>query len=366
MKPAISKPFDALPSAGGASRVIQIHPSLQCNLTCAHCYSGSAPVFKNGLAVERIKDRMEELAAFGYNAVALSGGEPFLYRSLEDLLRFTHSIGFFNSVTTNAMLLGSDRAKKVLSQTDLVAISVDGKPEQHDKLRNFDGAFKKMEEGVAIVKDNVDYFGFIHTLFPGNWTIMPWLANFAVSHGARLLHLHPLEMAGRAASKLDSVRFDSESLHKIFIAFHYLRELYKDELVMQLDLLHRDYIIPNPAIAFHGAAMPALTPANFSTLFKELVIDEQGYILPVAHGFSKHFAIGNIYSDLSVSQMIEEFMDEKMEDVLRLYKTAYDEIAEDEEKELVNWSELIIDASHQLFDVQSMALRMKREGMAVL
>lgn len=366
MKPAISKPFDALPPPGGASRVIQIHPSLQCNLTCVHCYSGSAPVFKNGLEVEKIKDRVEELAAFGYNAVALSGGEPFLYRSLEDLLRFTHSLGFFNAITTNAMLLGSERAKKVLGQADLIAVSVDGKPEQHDKLRNFDGAFKKMEEGVAVVKDHVAYFGFIHTLFPHNWTIMPWLADFAISHGARLLHLHPLEMAGRAASGLNAVHFATESLHKIFIAFHYLREAYKDELAMQLDLLHRDYILPNPAIAFHGTVLPALTPANFSTLFKELVIDEQGYILPVAHGFSKHFAVGNIYSSVPVSQMIEAFMEEKTGDVLQLYKAAYDAVAEDEEKELVNWSELITDVSHQLFDVQSMALRMKREGVAVL
>lgn len=359
MKRSISKSFDVLPSAG-ASKVIQIHPSLQCNLTCAHCYSSSAPAFKNGLDVEKIKSRVEELAAFGYNAVSLSGGEPFLYRSLEDLLRFTHSLGFFNSITTNAMLLRSDRAKKVLAQADLVAVSVDGKAEQHDKVRNFAGAFQKMEEGVAVVKDHVAYFGFIHTLFPDNWMIMPWLADFAIGHQAKLLHLHPLEMAGRAASRLHSVNFDAASLHKIFIAFHYLKEVYKDDLVMQLDLLHRDYIFENPGFAFHGATVPSLTTANFSTIFKELVIDEQGDIIPIAHGCSNYFALGNIQSDEPCSQMIERFMAEKMQDILYLYKTTYDSIAQDEEKELVNWSEVVIDTSHRLFDAQSTALRTLR------
>src|SRR5215213_8824767 len=161
-----------------ASRVIQIHPSLQCNLTCRHCYSSSAPAFKEGLDVSRLQHITEQLSAAGYNVISLSGGEPFLYRPLEQLLTHTHSLGFFNSITTNAMLLGSERAKKVLKQADLIAISIDGKPEQHDYLRNFAGAFQKMVEGIGIVKDHVSNFGFIHTVFPESLKIMPWLTHF--------------------------------------------------------------------------------------------------------------------------------------------------------------------------------------------
>lgn len=360
MKNTFTTSFDTLP-VGRVSKVIQIHPSLQCNLTCRHCYSGSAPAFKGGLDVYRLQQVVEELAHVGYNAISLSGGEPFLYRPLEELLTHTHSLGFYNSITTNAMLLGSERAKKVLNQADLIAISVDGKEEQHDHLRNFTGAFKKMEEGVQIVRDHVPNFGFIHTVFPDNWKIMPWLVQFALNKGAKLLHFHPLEMAGRAADTLGSVSFDGESLHKIFIAFHYLKEVYGEQLFMQLDLLHRDYIMNNPNFIFHQANAPEFTTTNFSTIFKELIIDEEGDIIPISHGCCKHFKLGNIYDGVPCSEMIERFMQEKMEDLIALYQTTHDFIIEHPETELVNWSEVVIHFSHQLFGMRSTDLSMKRK-----
>jgi sulfatase maturation enzyme AslB (radical SAM superfamily) len=347
------------PAYSRASRVIQIHPSLQCNLSCRHCYSNSSPAFKDGLDVYRLQHITEQLARFGYNVISLSGGEPFLYRPLEELLTHTHKLGYFNSITTNAMLLGSERAKKVLKQANLIAISIDGKPPQHDHIRNFDGAFQKMLAGVNIVKDHVDSFGFIHTLFPGSLETMPWLTHFAMRNGAKLMHFHPLEIAGRAIDTMQSVSFDSVILHKIYILFHYLKELYKEDIFMQLDLLHRDHIIGNPNFVFHQADTPAFTAENFSNVFKELIIDEQGDMIPIAHGCSKHFRIGNIYDDIPCSEMIENFMEEKMDDIVGLYKTTYDAIVKNEFQELFNWSELVIRFSREMFDLRSMSLSMK-------
>ena len=349
------------PARSRASRVIQIHPSLQCNLSCKHCYSNSAPTFKDGLDVTKLKRITDELSVFGYNVVSLSGGEPFLYKPLEELLTHTHGLGYFNSITTNAMLLGSDRAKKVLNQTDLIAISIDGKEEAHDALRNFPGAFQKMREGVNIVKDHVESFGFIHTVMPESLAVLPWLTHFAIKHGAKLMHFHPLEIAGRAVDTMKSVSFDSITLHKIYILFNYLKELYHEEIFMQLDILHRDHIIDNPNFIFHQSTTPEFTAKNFSEIFKELIIDEEGDIIPIAHGCSKHFLIGNINDDISCADMIERFLEEKMDDIIDLYKTTYDAIVQDESYELFNWSELVIRYSHELFDTRSMSLSMKKK-----
>ena len=351
MKSSADTSFDTLP-AGRVSKIIQIHPSLQCNLTCRHCYSSSAPAFKGGLDVRTLQQRTEELAAVGYNVVTLSGGEPFLYRPLEELLAHTRSLGFFNSITTNAMLLGSDRAKNVLKQADLIAISIDGKPAQHDQLRNMEGAFKKMEEGLQIVKDHVPNFGFIHTLFPQNWKIIDWLVHFALDHQAKLLHLHPLELSGRAATLLNGVAFDAESLHKIYIIFNVLKEIYEEKLFMQLDLLHKDSLIDNPNFAFHHAGKLDISLSNFSNIFKELIINEEGNIMPIAHGCASHFTLGNIYDKTSCSNMMGRFMEEKMQDIIDLYKITYDHIIQNEEMELVNWSEVVIRFSKELFDAQ--------------
>lgn len=350
-----------LPAQSRASRVIQIHPSLQCNLSCKHCYSNSAPNLKNGLDLMELKRITDEFSAFGYNVISLSGGEPFLYRPLEELLTHTHSLGYFNSITTNAMLLESDRAKNVLKQTDLIAISIDGKEEEHDSLRNFPGAFRKMQEGVQIVKDHVPGFGFIHTVLPESLTIMPWLTQFAINNGSKLMHFHPLEIAGRAADTMKTVNFDSITLHKIYILFNYLKELYRDDIFMQLDLLHRDHITDNPNFIFHQSSTSEFTSRNFSEVFKELILDEAGDLIPIAHGCSKHFCIGNINDGISCTDMVERFLEEKMDDIIELYETTYDAIIQDETQELFNWSELVIRYSHELFDTRSMALSMKKK-----
>jgi len=256
------------------------------------------------------------------------------------------------------MLLGSERSKKILKQADLIAVSIDGKPTQHDYIRNFDGAFGKMLLGVEIVKDHVENFGFIHTVLPQSLEIMPWLTHFAMKHKAGLMHFHPLESAGRAADGMKSAMFDSESLHKIYILFHYLKELYRNDIFMQLDLLHRDHIIDNPNFVFHQANKPELTSENFSNIFKEMIIDEEGDLVPIAHGCSKHFKIGNIYDKVSCKEMIETFMQEKMEDIIDLYRTTYNAIVEDEMHELFNWSELVIRYSHDLFDSMRMSMKL--------
>jgi len=103
----------------------------------------------------------------------MSGGEPFLYRHLYDLLSHTAALGYFNSVTSNAMLLQSLSAKKTMQHINLIAVSIDGQEEQHDDIRGLKGAFKKMLEGVAVIKDHIEKFGFIHTVMPDSWKLFP-------------------------------------------------------------------------------------------------------------------------------------------------------------------------------------------------
>jgi Fe-coproporphyrin III synthase len=349
MKQAFHAPSETL-QYSRVSKVIQVHPSLQCNLACKHCYSGSAPGYRSALEVRSLLNIMEELAEVGYNVISLSGGEPFLYRSLEELLTNTRRLGYFNSVTTNAMLLSTDRAKRILKQANLIAVSIDGKSEQHDYIRNFEGAFDKMKSGVEIVKDNVPNFGFIHTAFADSWKLLPWLVDFAITNDAGLLHLHPLELAGRASESFNTTGFDSESLHKLYIVFHYLKNLYAPDLFMQLDLLHRDNIIENPNFIFHQTNRPDFTVADFSNIFKELIINEKGDIIPISHGCSDYFKIGNIYQNISCGEMIENFMEHKMNDLIHLYDETYQSILADEENELFNWSEIVIQKSHELFN----------------
>ncbi|HTI91425.1 MAG TPA: radical SAM protein [Puia sp.] len=360
------------------SRIIQIHPTLRCNLFCKHCYSSSAPQKKEGLPSRALVNILEQAAPLGYNVVSLSGGEPFLYNELEQLVTASRALGYFNSVTTNGMLLRSQRAARILRQLDLVAVSVDGKQEAHDLMRGQPGAFTSMLEGLDVLKDSIEKFGLIHTLLPDSWQILSWLTDFALEHKASLLHLHPLELSGRATENFGNLRFSPTDLYRVFIAHYYLKTFSEPELFIQLDLLHRDNIIGNPNFFFHqngpgdtgvgigrdpdagagpeagayagpgaiAGTQPNRSAKNFSSFFKELIINEAGDILPIAHGCNDFFRIGNISSGIPLDEMIETFMSEKLDAIMQLYNDTYREILADDEFEIFNWSERVIENSH--------------------
>jgi Fe-coproporphyrin III synthase len=340
-------PSEAL-SQGRVSKIIQIHPSLQCNLFCKHCYSSSAPQLKEGLPLSPILRMLEEARDLGYNVVSMSGGEPFLYRPLEQLIEASSAMGYFNSVTTNGMLLGSASAKRILKRLNLVAVSIDGKEPQHDEMRGMQGAYQKMMEGVQVVNDHVQHFGLIHTVQPASWQLFPWLAALAVEKGAALLHLHPLELAGRAGDYFATTRFSEEDLYRIYITHYYLQTYYDPQLYLQLDLLHKDHIRNNPAFYF-PAEGDTCGMNEFSCMFRELIIDERGDILPIAHGCSRRFRIGNIEEDMSLKDMIDRFMENCFNDLMQVYQVTYNEIVNDEEREIFNWSEIVINNTHRYY-----------------
>jgi Fe-coproporphyrin III synthase len=89
----------------GSTRVIQIHPTLRCNLFCAHCYSSSGPASHTELDREIVLGLVKDAAQLGYNVVGISGGEPLLYRPLPDVLGEARRQGLATTVTTNGMML---------------------------------------------------------------------------------------------------------------------------------------------------------------------------------------------------------------------------------------------------------------------
>jgi len=329
---------------GRVSRIIQIHPSLHCNLCCKHCYSSSSPDAKQGLGLNPLIDLLEQAAPLGYNVVSLSGGEPFLYPHLSLLAEAAKQLGYFNSVTTNAMLLPAVSKQRILPFFDLIAVSIDGREDAHNTMRNNPNAFAKMLEGVNILKDTGRDFGFIHTALPDSWQLLPWLVEFAQTHKARLLHIHPLERSGRAVKGFESLAFTPIDLHKLYIATHYLQSHCSPDLFLQLDLLHRDNIIGNRNFFFpHPKRRPRPTAKTFSNLFGELIVNEHGDLLPIAHGCPDFFRIGNIHDSLPLDEMIESFIDEKFEPLLELYNQTYNDIAGDETLDIVNYSERLLD-----------------------
>lgn len=324
-------------------RIVQIHPTLRCNLKCLHCYSSSGPNIKEELDVNKLKLLLTTLWEQGYNTVSISGGEPFMYSAMEELFSFTKEMGFYNMVTTNAMLLKSAKAKRILDLTDLVAISVDGEKEWHNHMRQSTVAFDKMLEGIQVVKDHVPAFGLIHTVTPKSLNSLPWLSKFAVEQGARLLQLHPLEMSGRA-NDLEAIKLQHQQLLKIYMMSFYLQQEYSEELFIQLDLLHKNIVMTKPSI-INKQDNPISTSAKLADVVKNIVIDESGRVLPYAHGFGDFYKIGRLDAKVAYPEMINQFISQRASLLQKLCNHVYDNIMQSKDIDVFNWYELMVKQS---------------------
>jgi MoaA/NifB/PqqE/SkfB family radical SAM enzyme len=283
---------------GSDVSVIQIHPTRHCNLRCQHCYSTSGPEYSGALEIASLERFLTDARAEGFNAIGCSGGEPLVYRDLPRLLACARGLGFATSVTTNGLLLTTRQVTRLAPHLSLLAISLDGIPESHDRLRALPGAFRKMREKLKAVRDAGMRFGFIFTLTFENLNELDWAAQFAVAEGAALLQIHPLEQVGRARD-YELWPPDDLELSCAFIEVARLKKLYGARIALQLDVADRGMIAREPERAFAVPApdAAALAERPLAALVSPLVVQEDGLIVPIQHGFSPAYAIGRLGGD---------------------------------------------------------------------
>lgn len=342
----------------GDVKVVQIHPTLRCNLRCQHCYSASGPELSGGLAIESLERLLAGVAAEGFNAVSVSGGEPLMYGPLPRLLQSARALGLVTSVTTNGLLLTARRLAALAPHLQLLAISVDGEPESHNRLRALPSAFAKMAGKLDAVRKAGIPFGVIFTLTQHNLSELAWVAEFAAGEGARLLQVHPLESVGRAPT-YDLTPPDDLELAYAFLEVARLQTRYRDVLSIQFDAADRTQVAQDPGRAFAvspgASATVAATP--LAELVSPLVVQDDGWIVPVQYGFSRRYAVARVDGDFQTEAA--RWRARGYAEFLRLTRQVWEEIgAAPAHLPFTNWYAAVttasVDASHGRRPIGSM------------
>ncbi|MEM9136694.1 MAG: radical SAM protein, partial [Cyanobacteria bacterium P01_F01_bin.42] len=228
------------------NRIIQIHPSRRCNLQCLHCYSSSSPTVDESLSVELLSSAIADAAFEGFEVVSFSGGEPLLFPALEHLMDQAHLHQMTNSMVTNGMLLTPRRLQSLIGKIDILAISLDGRPETHNLMRNQKNAFETMQKNLPALRESGIPFGFVFTLSQKSIKDFDWILEFAMEQGASLLQVHALEESGRAKSTLLGVSPNQELAAYTYLQVMRARKRVGDRIQIQLDLTHQSAIKAYP------------------------------------------------------------------------------------------------------------------------
>ena len=190
-----------------------IYSSLRCNLSCRHCIVEASENSSLEMDLLEIQAILTDLSEVRPCEINITGGEPFLYRGLIDLVR---SLREFNresiiSISTNGTIFDYQVLTQIDHLINSINISIDGFQEEHDYLRG-SGTFD------LLVKNLSKFFQLRHTSINANvlfWnrnaSYLPRFvemlrSNFAFSE-IRIMRLLPF---GRARDYMERTRSSTD------------------------------------------------------------------------------------------------------------------------------------------------------------
>ena len=137
---------------------IQWHLTERCNLRCRHCYQEMRKVHE--MTTNEVKREIdgatqmfqaweEEHGIEVSPSIHFTGGEPFLYDGLWDVIAYSKKKKYGVALMTNGCLIKKEEARRAsdLKISD-IQVSLEGPPDLHDSIRG-KGSFAAATKGVG-------------------------------------------------------------------------------------------------------------------------------------------------------------------------------------------------------------------------
>lgn len=171
-----------------------------CNLRCIHCHASGGKPAEDELTTDEAKNLLDQLAEVEeFRMMAFTGGEPLVRPDLFELLAYSKSLGFANTLATNATLIDKSVAQSLRSYGVVIAaVSLDGfDAATHDIVRGLPGSFEAALEGIRALRKAGILLHINITAMEYNMDEMNRLLALVEELGAGILLMYQLVPVGR-------------------------------------------------------------------------------------------------------------------------------------------------------------------------
>ncbi len=138
-----------------ATPMIDIAYRYTCNLHCKHCAANRMVPKETKLTPQILRRISDEAHALGLCQFVVSGGEPLLFKDLDEVMASLQPDKFHIAMSTNGHFMTREKAQHLKSiGLDKVKISLDDFDENlHDSNRGVKGAYRKALDAMEYCKE---------------------------------------------------------------------------------------------------------------------------------------------------------------------------------------------------------------------
>lgn len=193
----------------------------RCNLHCAHCYTDSHDrAYPGELSTSEALAMVDRLAEASVPVLLISGGEPLRRPDLLEIAAHARERGLRVVLSTNGSLITPETAFALADiQVSYVGISIDGRPEIHDRFRGMRGAFDASMRGIEACRDAGLKVGLRVTLTKSNLDDLPWLFDLMEEREVPRLCIYHLAPTGRGAKIQDFTPSHDDTRRALDVVF---------------------------------------------------------------------------------------------------------------------------------------------------
>ena len=136
--------YNEMYHSGKPIAIVRIEYDFKCNFRCAHCCIRDFQLVKDRrvLTPGDVGDIFSQADSMGLARCVITGGEPLIFRDLDDVVAAVGPERFYINIDTNGWYLNHEKAKHLKSiGVDRIQLSIDSlNPMEHDEFRRKPGS----------------------------------------------------------------------------------------------------------------------------------------------------------------------------------------------------------------------------------
>jgi len=193
-------------------RTIYFYVTSGCNLNCIHCWISANREKDNPLFLdfELFKSIIEQAIPLGLSSVKLTGGEPLLHPSIEDMIVFIKNRNLSLFLETNGTLISSEIVELLADFPGVrVSVSLDSATsEVHENIRGKKEIFQTIVENITKLTEAGVKVQIIMTVMKKNRDQIEPLINLSETLGVATLKFNILQPVGSASDSSQSLSIE--------------------------------------------------------------------------------------------------------------------------------------------------------------